>query len=116
MLLIISYFFPLGSCKDIILNNPESKSGEYTITHDTKTPISVFCEFSSKSHGYTYLKDYSESQFNVRSICSTTDEVKVVHLRTSGKRYGTVLEELKRYQSNYSLSLQINENKGFNAP
>lgn len=106
----------LRSCKDIILNNPESKSGEYTITQDTKTSISVFCEFSSKSHGYTYLKDYSESQFNVRSICSTTDEVKVVHLRTSGKRYGTVLEELKRYQSNYSLSLQINENKGFNAP
>lgn len=105
-----------SSCKDILLNNPESKSGEYTIFQDTNQPISVFCEFSSKSHGYTYLKDYSENQFILRSICSTTDEVKVVHLRTSGQRYGTILEELKRFQSNYSLSLQINENKGFNSP
>lgn len=98
------------------MNNPESKSGEYTIFQDTKQPISVFCEFLSKSHLYTYLKDYSESQFILRSICSTTDEVNVVHLRASGQRYGTILEELKRYQCNYSMSLQFNENKEFNTP
>lgn len=104
------------SCKDILLNNPESKSGEYTIFQDTRTPISVFCEISSKYHGYTYIRDYSDSNFNLSSICSTTDVVKVVHLRKSGKRYETILEELKRYQSNYSLSLQINDNKGFKTP
>ena len=55
--------------------------------------MDVFCEFSSPYHGYTYLKDISENPFILRSISATTEEIKVVHLRTSG-----------------------NENRGFNTP
>ena len=78
--------------------------------------MDVFCEFSSPYHGYTYLKDISENPFILRSISATTEEIKVVHLRTSGRQYSTILEELARYKRRHSLSLQINENRGFKTP
>ena len=40
----------------------------------------------------------------------------MVHLRTSGRQYSTILEELSRYKRRHSLSLQINENRGFKTP
>ncbi|XP_048743671.2 uncharacterized protein LOC125657080 isoform X2 [Ostrea edulis] len=104
------------SCKDILLRNTGSNSGQYKIYTDDGKTVDVFCEFTSVSHGYTYLKDFPGNSFVLSNILSTTNHVKVIHLRTSGKRYSTRMEELDRYQKNYSLSLQLNKNEGFNSP
>jgi hypothetical protein len=56
------------------------------------------------------------NSLDLSNILSTTSEVKVIHLRTSGRKYNTTLEQLDRYKNKYSLSIQINENKGFNPP
>ncbi|XP_062578907.1 uncharacterized protein LOC134240851 [Saccostrea cucullata] len=113
---IAAYLCKPRSCKDIILSKPNVKSGEYRIYTDDGISFPVFCEFTSDSHGYTYVKDFSGNSFHLNNILSNTNEMKVVHLRTSGKRYSTIMEELSRYKSRYSLSFQVNKNTGFSTP
>lgn len=107
-------FFLLDSCKDIYSTNRHSPNGTYTIFNRKNQPYKVYCEFHSK-FGYTYISKNSLLKIDMNDLFTTTEHVKIRHVKADGVQTETVLENIERYK-NISLAIFYNHHPGYATP